>query len=207
MADTFLVAGASQGLGAAIVQHLLDADWHGVGLARTPMEPRPGLLPLACDCHQREALENLSPRVATEIGGQLRLLVVTVGDFYRAPLAETDDDALAWQLASNVAVPHRLLRWSLPWLRAAAPSHVLFCGLDGTDALRPRREVAAHAASKAALTVLGRSWAEELASDEIRVEVPALGRLAHPGAEASSREGGQSVEECASALLSAFSTT
>ena len=111
---------------------------------------------------------------------RLDLLVHNAGTFARTPFPETTRTALAHALEVHVAAPFFLTQGLLPLLRAArAPSIVALGDIFGE---RPVVDFAAHCVSKAALHMLVRQLAVELAP-KVRVNGIAPGVVLWPSEE------------------------
>ena len=167
---TFLVTGASKGIGRAISHRLIRAGHHVVGLARHAQD-FPGEL-MTVDLAKRDetlaALEDLTHRYSFDG------VVNNVGLVRPQPLGEIRladlEDVLAVNLHSAVhtvqAILPELLRKK--WGRIVNVSSLTILGMV---------ERTAYAAAKAALVSFARSWALELARTGITVSLRSrLGR-------------------------------
>ncbi|WP_288462790.1 SDR family oxidoreductase [uncultured Pseudomonas sp.] len=166
-----LVTGVSSGIGAAIAQRLLDEDWRVTGLSRRPPEqPHPALTWIGVDLADAQALD----AVLADIG-PLDALVHAAGFMRTAPLGTLDpaDGAAMWHL--HVAVASRLVDRLIE--RLAAGGRIVLIGSRTMQGAAGRSQ---YAATKAALVGLVRSWALELASRGITVNLVAPGATETP---------------------------
>ncbi len=175
-----LVTGASRGLGAAVARRLAREGAQTVLLART----QAGLEEVD-DAIQAEggAQPSLVPADVTDgatvdqVGaalfqrhGRLDVLVGNaglVGDL--SPLGHQDPETWEKVFATNVTANFRLIRSLDPLLRQSDAGRAVFMTCGVTDGVHPYW--GAHAASKAALETMVRTWAGELGPTNIRANV------------------------------------
>lgn len=166
-----LVTGVSSGIGAAITQRLLAEGWRVTGLSRrTPEQPHPALTWIGVDLADAQALD----AVLADIG-PLDALVHAAGFMRTAPLGTLDpaDGAAMWHL--HVAVASRLVDRLIE--RLASGGRIVLIGSRTMQGAAGRSQ---YAATKAALVGLVRSWALELASRGITVNLVAPGATETP---------------------------
>lgn len=166
-----LVTGVSSGIGAAIAQRLLTEGWQVTGLSRRPPErTHPALTWIGADLTDAEALD----AVLADIG-QLDALVHAAGFMRTAPLGALDpaDGAAMWHL--HVAVASRLVDRLIE--RLAAGGRIVLIGSRTMQGAAGRSQ---YATTKAALVGLVRSWALELASRGITMNLVAPGATETP---------------------------
>lgn len=166
-----LVTGVSSGIGAAIAQRLLAEGWRVTGLSRRPPEQtHPALTWLGVDLADDAALD----RVLADIE-PLDAIVHAAGFMRTAPLGALDpaDGAAMWHL--HVAVASRLVDRLIE--RLAAGGRIVLIGSRTMQGAAGRSQ---YAATKAALVGLVRSWALELASRGITVNLVAPGATETP---------------------------
>jgi NAD(P)-dependent dehydrogenase (short-subunit alcohol dehydrogenase family) len=166
-----LVTGVSSGIGAAIAQRLLTEGWQVTGLSRRPPErTHPALTWIGVDLTDAEALD----AVLADIG-QLDALVHAAGFMRTAPLGTLDpaDGAAMWHL--HVAVASRLVDRLIE--RLAAGGRIVLIGSRTMQGAAGRSQ---YATTKAALVGLVRSWALELASRGITMNLVAPGATETP---------------------------
>ena len=166
-----LVTGVSFGIGAAITQRLLAEGWRVTGLSRRPPEhSHPALTWIGVDLADAQALD----AVLADIG-PLDALVHAAGFMRTAPLGTLDpaDGAAMWHL--HVAVASRLVDRLIE--RLASGGRIVLIGSRTMQGAAGRSQ---YAATKAALVGLVRSWALELASRGITVNLVAPGATETP---------------------------
>ncbi|MBB2965134.1 SDR family oxidoreductase [Methylobacterium sp. R2-1] len=166
---TFLVTGATKGIGRALSRQLASAGHHLVGVARSPDPDFPGTLAtidLEDDYASAEAFADLARRysfdgVVNNVGiARIHLL----GEIALKDL----DDVLRVNLHSTVQAVQVLLPGmrARGWGRTVNVSSLTVVGI---------RERSAYAASKAAMNSFTRTWAVELAETGITVNAVAPG--------------------------------
>jgi 3-oxoacyl-[acyl-carrier protein] reductase len=176
---SFLVLGASRGLGRAVAAALAAEGAHVVVAARD--ETAIGAVadalgdrghPLALDVAAADAADRAAAAVEQHLGGRLDGLLVNSGGPPPGHAMDLDDDAWESAYALLVTGPMRLLRRLVPLLRA--PASILWvtstsvrqpiAGLDTSNLLRP------------GIAALCTSLARELGPD-VRVNSIAPGRF------------------------------
>jgi NAD(P)-dependent dehydrogenase (short-subunit alcohol dehydrogenase family) len=165
---TFLVTGATKGIGLALTERLMAAGHHVVGLARE-ISDFPGEL----------VRVDLADRAATEaaIGDLVKRhtfdgVVNNVGLVRPQPLGQIALDDLDDVLALNLHPAVQLVQALLPSMRARGWGRVVIISSLTILGMTQRT---AYAAAKAALVSFARSWALELASTGITVNAVAPG--------------------------------
>ena len=177
-----LVAGASAGIGAALVRALA-ADGETVyacarrvdALARVTEDGRLAHFH-GCDVSDERAVSDLYEWMG-KLTDRLDALIVCVGAFGAiGPAVETDSEAWWATLRANVFGPYLLVKHAMPLLRRGiGPRIVTFSG-GGAFGTFPR--YSAYATSKAALVRLTECLADELAAEGIAVNAVAPGMVA-----------------------------
>jgi 3-oxoacyl-[acyl-carrier protein] reductase len=167
---TFLVTGASKGIGRALSDQLAAAGHFVVGLARNAdVADFPGTL-VSLDLSDRDATQLALARLALE--HDFDGVVNNVGLVRPQKLGEIDIDALDDVLRVNLHPAVLAAQAALPgmktrgWGRIVNVSSLVVLGA-------PERT--AYAAAKAALVSFARSWALELAETGITVNAVAPG--------------------------------
>lgn len=158
-----LVTGARSGIGAAIVERLLRDGWRVTGISRRPgTVAYPAFEHLSLDLNDVDsiagAVADITPTALVHAAGLLKA----------APLGslDHDDGAAMWRL--HVDVAERLADALAP--RLPQGGRIIFIGSRTASGAAGRGQ---YAATKAALVALARSWASELASRGITVNVVA----------------------------------
>jgi NAD(P)-dependent dehydrogenase (short-subunit alcohol dehydrogenase family) len=158
-----VVTGTSSGIGAAIAARLLAEGWHVTGISRTdPKRAEPGYAHLALDLMDRaalsRALDGLSPDALVHAAGVMR--GGTIGHL---------DPEVGRQLwALHVETAELLANTLAP--RLPDGGRILLIGSRSSAGGVGRSQ---YGATKAALVAMARSWALELASRGITVNVVA----------------------------------
>ena len=167
---TFLVTGASQGIGLAISTRLANAGHHVIGLARRADQPDfPGTL-VAVDLADREVTANTLERLSSQY--RFDGLVNNVGLVRPQALGSIDLDDMDAVLGLNLRPAVQAAQAILPHMRQQGWGRIVNIAsltLLGT----PERTV--YAGAKAALVSFARTWALELASTGVTVNAVAPG--------------------------------
>ncbi|MEH0933184.1 glucose 1-dehydrogenase [Micromonospora sp. CPCC 205558] len=183
---TVLVTGGSRGIGLMIAQGFVRAGAHVIISSRKAdacaavastlsAEGRCEAIP--ADLSGDAGAETLAAAVRERFG-RLDVLVNNAGATWGAPLEDYPEAAFDKLWAVNVKAVFRLTTALLPALRAAAsaddPARVINIG--SIDGIRvPSMEVYAYSATKAAVHMLTRSLAHQLAGEQITVNAIAPG--------------------------------
>ena len=162
-----VVTGSSSGIGAAVAARLLAEGWqvHGLDCADASIR------------HERfdgqrvdlgDARRTSELAAALLAAGPVQALVHAAGVMRTAPLGRLDAGAgaLMWQLHVDAAT--RLADALLPAMAQAGHGRVVLVGSRVWTGMPGRSQ---YAATKAALVALGRSWAAEMASAGVTVNV------------------------------------
>lgn len=176
-----LVTGGAQGLGRMIAEGLLKA---GATVAITSrkdeictaaakeMTALGTCIPMPCDLSSPEAALDLADRTKAEFGNRLHILVNNAGKTWGGELDSFPDKAWPGVMMVNVQAPFTLIRELLPALEAGGtkddPSRIINIG--SVAGLKTARLSAfSYSASKAAIHMLTRDLAGELADRNITV--------------------------------------
>ena len=176
-----LVTGGAQGLGRMIAEGLLRA---GATVAITSrkadiceaatseMAALGKCVALPADLSTPEAAVDLAARFRTAFAGKLNILVNNAGKTWGGSIDNFPDKAWPGVMAVNVQAPFTLVRELLPELTAAGtaddPARVINIG-SVAGATVSRLNAYSYAASKAAVHMLTRDLAGDLASRNINV--------------------------------------
>jgi NAD(P)-dependent dehydrogenase (short-subunit alcohol dehydrogenase family) len=182
-----LVTGASRGIGAAVAVELGRLGCHVVITARTQggleetddairaVGGSATLLPL--DLHEGEKIDAIGPTLFQRFG-RLDVLVHDAGVLGRlTPVAHILPGDWADVVAVNLAASWRLIRTCDPLLRLAPAGRAVF--VTDARASEPKAYWGAYGATKAGMEHLVRTWADEVRSTRLRVN------LFDPGAVAT----------------------
>jgi len=156
------VVGASGGLGAPVSRRLAERGARlvlaGPHLARLQAMAVPGAVCVAADLRDPTA-GDVVVATATERFGRLDGLVNVAGVVAFGPLVDTDDVVIEELFLTNVLGPLWLLRRAI---EALAASKGFVCNVSAVVAEQPLPDMAAYAASKAALSAADQALAREL---------------------------------------------
>jgi NAD(P)-dependent dehydrogenase (short-subunit alcohol dehydrogenase family) len=168
---TAVVTGASSGIGSAIVTCLLDDGWSVIGLSRSPVEDR------------GERFRSL--RVVVSDFAALRTELASISDvdaivhaaglMHTAPVGALDDAHGAEMWAVHVGAAAVLVDALANSLRDGA--RIVLIGSRAAAGVAGRSQ---YAATKSALIGMARSWAAELVTRQITVNVVAPAATATP---------------------------
>ena len=181
-----LVTGASRGIGRAMAVELANAGAHVVAVARTvgaleelDDEIRSGggsatLVPL--DLKDFEAIDRMGTPLA-ERWGKLDILFANAGMLGAlTPLVNLKPNTFEDVMTVNVTANYRLIRSLEPLLKASDQGRAVF--VTSVAAHKVRAYWGAYAVSKAAVEVLARTWAEEMRTTALRVNILNPGPIA-----------------------------
>jgi 3-oxoacyl-[acyl-carrier protein] reductase len=176
-----LVTGAGRGLGAAIARSLAAAGWT---VAVNDLPSSAGALEVVAqlgsraaffpaDVTDEAAVADLVDAVAETLGPVAALVVNATGPQPVIPLGELTWQDHLDQLEFFVKSPTLLVQAVLPGMRAAGSGRVIMIGSDLFERAAPG--TSAYNAAKGAQLGLTRTWARELGSSGITVNLVAPG--------------------------------
>ncbi len=170
---TALVTGTSTGIGTVLCQHLLDAGYTVVALARraTPIH-HPKLHACSVDLADGAATAQAARAIAAQ--HHITTFIHNAGLIRPALLADVQPDDLPLLTQLHVGSAISLAQALLPAMRAQGFGRIVLMSSRGALGLATR---SAYAATKAGMIGLARTWALELAGQGITVNVVAPGPI------------------------------
>ncbi len=176
-----IVTGAAQGVGLAITRALLAEGARVSMLDRQADVLRAAAAALGkaahaipCDVAVDREIEDAVDAASKTMGG-IDAVVNCAGIAMFTPFDQVSNEQWSNILRVNLDGPFKLCKAALPHLRAAGTSTIVNIG--STVGIRPTPNRTPYCVSKAALIMLSKSLALDLAKDGIRVNVVAPGRL------------------------------
>jgi NAD(P)-dependent dehydrogenase (short-subunit alcohol dehydrogenase family) len=172
-----IVTGASSGLGAHIVRHLVRLGADVVAVARrrdrldalaTELAGAPGRIVAWRADVTVDADARAMVAAAVDAFGGLDVLVNNAGSEVQGPIDSLADEAFEGMLRANVTSVFRCTRAALAELRASRGAVI---NLGSTVVSRPPRGRFGYVASKGAVEAMSRALALDLGRDGIRVNV------------------------------------
>jgi NAD(P)-dependent dehydrogenase (short-subunit alcohol dehydrogenase family) len=172
MKCTAIVTGGTGGLGAAVVNRLLDADWRVIvpwlaesGLRR--LEQRPGLELVRADLFDPDAVAEVAKTAAGGNGPPLRGLANLVGGFaVGGRVHETPIEEFENQLHLNLRPTYLMTQATLPAMIEHGGGSIVCVGTRA--AVQPFQGAAGYIASKAGVIAFAQTIAVEYRDDGIR---------------------------------------
>jgi NAD(P)-dependent dehydrogenase (short-subunit alcohol dehydrogenase family) len=177
-----VVTGAGTGIGRATARMFAGkgAQVVAVGRRAEPLAEaaagHAGIRPLAADVGAEGAAEEIM-RAVMESHGRLDVLVNNAGIVVSGALGTFTRDLIEPQLATNLVAPVMLAQAALPALETSGG---VIVNVSTSVGQRAWPGNAVYAATKAALELLTRSWAVELAPRGVRVVAVAPGAIDTP---------------------------
>ena len=175
MADVAVVTGAGGGIGAAITQRLVAANFTVLAGDVEPPAKGEGIHPTLLDVTSEESIAAAAAQV--EALGTLKAIVNCAGILRPASLEEIDSDVAQEVLSVNLIGAIRVCAAFVPLLEA--PAAIVNIGSISASA-GSAPGVSVYASSKAALEGLTRAFACELAPRGVRVNLVAPGFIDAP---------------------------
>jgi NAD(P)-dependent dehydrogenase (short-subunit alcohol dehydrogenase family) len=174
---TVIVTGAGSGIGRATAiafanagARVLGVGRRGASLLQTASE-HPAVATFVADVCADGAPDAVIDEAARR-WGRVDVLVNNAGAAAIVPLGEVTGARITELFALNVTAPSLLARAALPYLREV---HGSIINVSSTFGHKPLAGGSHYAASKSAIESLTRSWALELAADNVRVNAVAPG--------------------------------
>jgi NAD(P)-dependent dehydrogenase (short-subunit alcohol dehydrogenase family) len=167
------VTGGASGIGAEISRHLLDAGYEVVSLALQKPEWRHDRLhSIEIDLLDDKATAQAAAALASRFS--VSHLVHNAGVIRPASIAETSTDDVQALTQLHIGAALTLAQACLPAMKAARFGRMILISSRGALGLANRT---AYGATKAGIIGLARSWALELASTGVTVNVVAPGPI------------------------------
>ncbi|HAN25684.1 MAG: short-chain dehydrogenase [Microbacterium sp.] len=181
---TILITGSSSGMGLTTVEAFLADGWHvlAVDITAPATGPADALVPLVADVRERDALE--AALAAALAPGSRIDAIANIAGIYPPTTLDTYDEATYRRIFDiNVLGVLNVIAAARPYLGDGS-AIVNFASVDAYEVSRGQL---LYGASKAAVTMLTKSLALELAGAGIRVNGIAPGWVATPGNAATGR--------------------
>jgi NAD(P)-dependent dehydrogenase (short-subunit alcohol dehydrogenase family) len=180
-----LVTGAGSGMGRSTVEAFLSRGWTvlAVDLTVAQASVPEGMVPITLDVRDRVGLEEALANVLPELGGELHAVANVAGVYPPSTLATVTRELFDTVFSVNVLGVLNVMAACAP-LMPSGSAIVNFASVDGFE-VSPGQLV--YGASKAAVIMLTKSVALELAPAGIRVNAIAPGWVDTPGNVATGR--------------------
>ena len=180
-----IVTGGSRGIGAAVVQRLLDGGASVVTTARNPTDETPGAATFIAGDISTPAGVLAFAATALEALGGVDVVVNNAGAArpHLGGISSIPDEEWLDALDLNYLSAVRINNALLPALRRAGAGSVIV-NISTGAALTPSPPLAHYGAAKAALNAYSKALAAELAPAGIRVTTIVPGNVLTPGADA-----------------------
>ena len=180
-----IVTGGSRGIGAAIVQRLLDGGATVVTTARNATDDTPKAATfIPGDVSTLAGVQAFAAAALNELGGvDVVINNAAAARTHLGGISSIPDEEWLDALDLNYLSAVRLNNALLPALREAGTGGVIV-NISSSAALTPVPPLAHYGAAKAALNAYGKALAAELAPDGIRVATIMPGNVLTPGADA-----------------------
>lgn len=173
-----LVPASSQGLGRAVALRLLQEGASVVMCGRrgVEIEQHDNVLTLAVDVTQAADIERLIEATCERFGG-IDVLVTNAGGPPPGTFDKVGDDAI-WQAAFELTLMSavRLIRASLPSMRQRGGGQIIALG--SSSVKQPIPNLLLSNVMRAGVAALIKTLAEEVAAEDIRVNMVVPGRIA-----------------------------
>lgn len=181
-----LVTGVGSGMGRSTAEVFLREGWTvlGIDLAPASIPAASGkLVPVVADVRDRDTIENVLAAALPEIGGEIHAVANVAGVYPPSTLDTFTEQLYRKVFDVNVLGVLNVMAAAVPHMPAGS-AVVNFASVDGFE-VSPGQLV--YGASKAAVIMLTKATALELADRKIRVNAIAPGWVNTPGNEATGR--------------------
>jgi NAD(P)-dependent dehydrogenase (short-subunit alcohol dehydrogenase family) len=184
-----IITGASQGIGAGLVDGFRRSGYAVVGTARSIRgSDEPGYLTVQGDIAQAETADHVVKQ-ALDRFGRIDSLVNNAGIFIGKPFTDYTVDDYAAVTAVNLAGFFHITQRAIRQMVEQGGGHVVNVSTSLVDHADSRRPSALAALSKGGLVAVARSLAIEYASRGVRVNAVSLGVVRTPQHDAGSYAG------------------
>ncbi|WP_353651103.1 SDR family oxidoreductase [Nakamurella sp. A5-74] len=180
-----IVTGGSRGIGAAVVQRLLDGGASVVATARTVTDETPRAATfIPGDISTPAGVQSFAAAALRDLGGA-DIVVNNAGAArtHLGGITSIPDEEWLDALALNFLSAVRVVNALLPALHEAGPGSAIV-NISSLTAFTPTPAMAHYGAAKAALNAYGKALALELAPAGIRANTISPGNVLTPGADA-----------------------
>jgi NAD(P)-dependent dehydrogenase (short-subunit alcohol dehydrogenase family) len=184
-----IITGASQGIGAGLVDAFRGSGYAVVGTSRSiPRADEPDFLGVPGDIAEAETAERV---VESALGrfGRIDTLVNNAGIFIGKPFTEYTFDDFAEVTAVNLAGFFHMTQRAIRQMVTQRGGHIVNVSTSLVDSADSDRPAALATLTKGGLAAVARSLAIEYASRGIRVNAVALGVIRTPAHDAASYAG------------------
>jgi NAD(P)-dependent dehydrogenase (short-subunit alcohol dehydrogenase family) len=184
---TIVITGASRGLGFETALHLCKARQRVIAIARNPAglealyneAGKSGnsdhLVVIPADLSDETHVAQLVNRIS-EITPVVDVLINNAGTLINKPFREITQEELIRIYRVNVFAPFALMQQLIPLMKKSEMAHIINIGsVGGVNGTSKFPGLSAYSSSKGALGILSEVLAEELKTENIRVNCLALG--------------------------------
>lgn len=183
MSGVAVVTGAASGMGAATCEVFLHQGWQVIALDVTAVDARPGVRPVVADVRDREGIEGALAEQVGDLGGRIDAVANVAGIYPPTTLDTFTAEAFDSIFGVNVL---GLLNVTAACVRHM-PAGSAIVNFASVDAFTVSPGQLLYGASKAAVVMITKSLALELAPRGIRVNGIAPGWVNTPGNAATGR--------------------
>jgi NAD(P)-dependent dehydrogenase (short-subunit alcohol dehydrogenase family) len=184
-----IVTGASQGIGAGLVDGFRGCGYAVVGTALSiPASSEPDYVTISGDIAQAETAERVV-KAALDRFGRIDSLVNDAGIFIGKPFTDYTEDDFASVTAVNLAGFFHITQRAIRQMVSQGSGHVVNISTSLVDNADSSRPSAMAALTKGGLVAVARSLAIEYASRGVRVNAVSLGVVKTPMHDAASYAG------------------
>jgi len=184
-----IITGASQGIGAGLVDGFRRSGYAVIGTARSiGRSDQPGYLTVAGDIAQAETADHVVQH-ALDRFGRIDSLINNAGIFVGKPFTDYTVDDYAAVTAVNLAGFFHITQRAIRHMVEQGGGHVVNISTSLVDHADSTRPSALAALTKGGLVAVARSLAIEYASRGVRVNAVSLGVIRTPRYDAASYTG------------------